>query len=108
MFLRAEHEARIARPRCKCYIRVTRIICNSNKVLFHGMRRNLRACSVYESFAASQHHLRYIIKGRVSRSSSGQAVHVGNVLEIDTKKEFSNAIPQARHMTRNVAESKFD
>lgn len=50
----------------KCYIHVTRIICNSNKVLFHVVRCNLRVCSVYESFAASQHHLCYITKSRVS------------------------------------------
>lgn len=63
------------------------MIRNSNKLLFHGMRRNLRACSVYESFAASQHHLRYIIKGGVSRNSDGQAAR-GNILETDTKKIF--------------------
>lgn len=72
------------------------MIRNSNKVLFHGARGNLRACSVYESFAASQHHLCYIIKGRVSRNSDDKP-HVGNILETDTEKIFQRDFASVIH-----------
>ncbi|KAL0127132.1 hypothetical protein PUN28_005425 [Cardiocondyla obscurior] len=66
-------------------------------LLFHGLRRNLRACSVYESFAASQHHLRYIIKGRVSRGD----LHVRNILETDTELSVFPSTPPLRPRARS-------